>query len=175
MNKITVIAILLCVISSCIKKSTHKELPAEKGEWVKLIDTNSVAGYHLINNQIYGLDVDVFETISISQFLYDYIVDYKPINGVDVETFEVCINNEREPYAKDKRYVYHPHGGVIYDAEDWSAWEYGSDLKIPGADPKTFRYIGKGYAVDKYNMYFCGGKIKWNDSIIDALQKSIYQ
>lgn len=177
MNRTIIIAILiLCLINiSCKQSLSDKELPSGVGEWVKIDSVPQPCGYYLINGKIYGFEIFVDDAVNISQFISEIVANYTPVSDSDPKSFKVCINDDNERYAKDDKSVYYPvYYEEFIEGEYFSITLLGSDLKIPGADPKTFRYIGKGYAVDKRNMYFSGEKIKWNDSIIDALQKNIY-
>lgn len=100
------------------------------------------------------------------------------LKHVDVETFEVNVNPSNDVweqyyglYAKDKQYVYYPTNLHIEEDNNYYDITFDGDIRITDADPKSFKYIGKGYAVDKNNMYYRGDRIKWNDYIIYALQQ----
>ncbi|MDE5555401.1 MAG: DKNYY domain-containing protein [Muribaculaceae bacterium] len=167
--------ILLMALSSCANKETGYnlpyDLPNEVGMWVSVSDTTYTSIYYPVNGSIYATD---FEHDSISTYAFLGQSKLPTLSYVDVRTFEVNINRDGEHYARDKRHVYYPTDIdciMFLDGEDWGCAVFFGDLSIKGADPQTFQYIGKGYAVDKNNMYYRGKKIKWNDRIITALQQ----
>jgi hypothetical protein len=55
----------------------------------------------------------------------------------------------------------------FFDGEEISGEIYRGDLSIKGAAPKTFKYLGDGYAVDKRNMYNKGRIIASNGGIVN--------
>ena len=57
------------------------------------------------------------------------------VKGADVKSF-LTIETDRGIYGKDKNNVYY------------------ENLIIPGADPKTFKYIKDGYSIDKNKAYY---------------------
>lgn len=88
--------ILLCTILylgavSCSKYREFKSI----GKWKSLCNNESVGMYTRIGNKIYGGNAT---GIAINKLT-------SPLNGVDVESFKVCIGSD---YAKDKNHVYYP-------------------------------------------------------------------
>lgn len=170
----------------------------EEGRWVNIKNAPLDCYYVLRGDRIYGVGFDTpLDNIDWDLFWHEFLMPRSTLiiseefgrtskewvrrdssdfalKHVDVETFEVNINSSKDLwerlYAKDKRYVYYPGNIQIDDYNYCYDITFEGDIRIPGADPKTFKYIGKGYAVDKNNMYYKGEKIKWNDYIIEALQ-----
>lgn len=145
--------------------------PIEAGVWFNIEVAPQPCGYYLINNQIYALEAEESpfdKDFSLNDSLIEYTKHYNPVNDVDITTFEVCIANDWSRYARDINYVYYPENSELKDFNDYDFHpiEYGQNLIIPEADPATFKYIGRGYAVDKNNMYRYGKKIEWSDSVI---------
>jgi len=68
------------------------------------------------------------------------------VENADTNSFETIDSNENL-YGKDKSNVY-----------------YNNEI-IPGADPKTFKYIKEGYAIDKNKAYY------YKDSIENSSSK----
>ena len=191
---IGVLLLIACNTKDTKQFSEQKHPITETGNWVNISNAPLDCGYLLHNNKIYGvgitasvedIDWDLFWTEFLrSQFDTLYyrvngkVVDFTiedntahPIKYVDIPSFLVNTNEDGELYAKDKNYVYYPLDMYIFDYYDYYDISFEGDIRIPGADPKSFKYIGKGYAVDKNNMYYKGEKIKWNNYIIDALQQ----
>lgn len=167
----------------------------ENGDWVNIKDAPVKCGYLLHDNKVYGVAIDVpIDTINWDVFWKEFlapqydtifirekgkIVGYKiedntirPISYVDIQSFKVSINSDGKYYAKDKNYVYCPTSFKVTDYNNYYDLTFEGDIRILGIDPKTFKYLGKGYAVDKKYMYWNGDRIKWNDHIITALQQS---
>lgn len=122
----------------------------DNGVWVPVPIGESVMGYDNIGGKIYwgyivGMDFTEDECL-----------------GADIETFRVCKGTE---YARDKHRVYYPHDEICYDGVDCGG-VVAEKIVLDGANPSRFRYIGDGYAVSGNQMYLNGGKIEWNDSII---------
>lgn len=177
-----IIFILLILSTSCINKnkdSLQYETSNEVGVWVSVNDTTYTSSYYLIEDSIYAGSIDLLNQ-SPREFFLDCIKNYPgfapPLTDVDIKSFEVNINQDMAPYARDKNKVYYQtatlNGIEMFFDDDYGGGViYSEDISINGADPKTFKYIGKGYAVDKSNMYYRGEKIKWNEHIIVALQQ----
>lgn len=145
--------------------------PIDIGLWVDIQEAPEPCGYYLIDNQIYALEPEYEELkhFSIKDSLKQYIRHYNPVNDTDVPSFKVCITKTHyDRYAKDINHVYYPENAELIEYIDkgFHPIEYGQNLIIDGADPATFKYIGRGYAVDKNNMYRFGKKIEWSDSVI---------
>lgn len=124
----------------------------------------SIYTYYLLhNNSIYGCYLDNLNDVS----------RISPLEGVDVSSFEVCKDTE---YARDINRVYYPVLAVAIDGENYGYtyfkdyivrrdWLFG--LLSTTANPKTFKYINDGYAIDGITMYRYGKKVKWNWDILD--------
>lgn len=165
------------LLSSCANKDKNPDLsldlPNEVGKWVSVSDTSYASWYYLIEGDIYAgwITLDESPREFFLSCKYECPDFAPPLTDVDIASFEVNINNDDEPYAKDKRCVYYPTGPIFFDGYNGGGEIYFDDISIKGADPLSFRYIGKGYAVDKNYMYYRGKRIEWNDSIITALQR----
>lgn len=164
--------ITILAIASCTP-DYHVDIP-DKGDWVRLVDDNNQEGYCFFNNKVYGVELSISDTTG----LYQFMTDLQPLpilQNADAATFEVCINSDFEPYAKDAFNVYYhsPSGTIYFDGEVVSGEIYYNIFVINGADPLTFKYMGDGYAADKNNMYFRGVKIDWNDRIVESLRTKL--
>lgn len=165
---------VLLFFSSCANKNVN--LPNEVGTWVNLSDTTYTSCYYLIENSIYVGYISLIDE-SPRDFLLDCKHNYPgfapPLTGVDIASFEVNINSDDEPYAKDKRFVYYPvESPIFFDGYNGGGEIYSGDISIKDADPLSFQYIGKGYAIDKNSMYYRGRRVEWNDSVIAALREN---
>lgn len=150
LNVVIVFLVLLCLVS-CTDNTNNKDA----GIWVRLEEGKSIDGYLLIDNHIYGGE-------------FDYVKDLKgipPLEGVDIKTFEVC---KGSGYARDKNYVYYPIRILACDGEDYGylcyveyivKTNYFYGLFSIYANPRTFRYIGDGYAVDGSTLFYRGKKV----------------
>lgn len=157
----TIILILLISLFSCagnVKEyNLPYDLPDEIGMWVSVSDTTYESSYHLIRDSIYACEVCFADGCS-----YDYSTFVPPLPYVDVASFEVNINKDKSPYARDKNNVYfqtiNPNGGreIFFEGEYCDGVIYSGDLSIKEADPQTFKYIGCDYASDRNNIYFEG-------------------
>ena len=180
---IVVILILLVSLTSCISNDNGNNLPYnlpnEVGIWVSVSDTTYNSFYYLIGDSIYaGQFTLTYKSSPRDFFLYirdnpgDLLTFVEPLTDVDVASFEVNINRDLSPYARDKKSVYYLavyylDGGVDFiDGEDWGAEIYSGNMSIKGADPLTFQYIGNDYAIDKEHMYHKGKCIPWDENII---------
>lgn len=128
----------------------------DKGNWVKLQESQKINGYLKIGKNIYGGD---FDSCSLK-----YI---DPLYGVDAGSFEVCINSG---YARDKNHVYYPILETYREAETWGASRY-DEYVVQGASPKSFKFIGDCYGIDGYTMYRMGEKVKWDDAVFNHYKK----
>ena len=170
--KYNIYIIFLIIFLSTCSPDIH-DVNFEKGEWVEIKNANNKNGYCIIEDQVYGAWIYLADTIDLEEYLLEIQSELKPLSYSDSKTFEVCINPDGEPYARDTNNVYYPsvENILFFDGDDIGGEIYDSNIRINGADPKSFKYIGKGYAVDKNNMYYKGEKIKWNNHIISALQQ----
>ena len=177
MKSLACLVSIIAVLVSCSSRHNNS-LPEnetdhllEKGRWVSIKDANGENGYCLFENKIYGLDLGLRETADLNRRIRELQPLY-PLYGSDAETFEVCINSDYEPYGRDAHNVYYHDlsSTEFFDGEEVGGEIYRGDLSIKGADPKTFKYLGDGYAVDKRNMYHEGKTIAWDGGIINLLQ-----
>ena len=156
----------LIIIFLMILSCTHNgyEGAIANGSWVHLGNREREGWYLRVDNYIYGSDVTEIKCC---------IKYNKPLKGVDANTFEAEQNSD---YAKDKNHVYYP---LQVRCEDWLKDDeegcynscYFMEHLIKGADPKTFKYLGDGYAVDRRHMYDEGREIPWDNEIIKRYQK----
>ncbi len=176
---IIIIILLVFSSSSCVNNknsdSLPYDLPNECGTWVNLSDTIYESPYCLVEDSIYFGYLTLINITPREFFLRCKLTRPNfapPLTGVDVESFEVNINKDKSPYARDKKSVYYPSGTVYGGGPEFFDSTYGGgelyygDISIKGADPQTFQYIGDGYAIDKEHMYYKGMCIPWNENII---------
>lgn len=160
-----IIFVTLCLIGlSCFFEQKQCD---DQGIWVKLFEDIPEGGYVLHNNQIYGCYVD-----SISD-----IKRVPPMENVDISSFEVCRGTG---YARDKNHVYYPLKLVAVDGEDFGFTFFEEyvlkkkflwDVICLDVNPKTFIYIGEGYAIDGNIMFRYGQRIKWNSNVLEKNYK----
>ena len=157
--------LIMLFITGCKKYDTSGI--KDNGEWVSIYDAPVSSQYILHNNKVYGLgfvNKDSIPWDEVWSYPHPYPVDY-----IDIRSLYINVDDTWCKYAKDGRYVY--CSAIHYTFCDGDSdliifAEFYGDIRIPGADPKTFKYLGDGYAVDKNGMYSCGERIEWNDSII---------
>lgn len=155
----------LSVITSCNSSSL-----VEKGDWINIKEAPISCGYLLYKGEIYGVHVEETEEIRWDEVWSRKLKNWlSPIMYADIETFEVNINDEEQFYAKDKNNVYYPVDRSLFEGYIPYSSTFEGNIVIPNADPKTFKYLGEGYAVDKSHMYYEGKKINWDDSIVAYL------
>lgn len=144
----------------------------EKGQWISIKDTTNKSEYCLIDGHIYAGWIVSDEYNSARSFFQANKKYFPHLTDVDIETFEINKNEDNEPYARDKNKIYYPQlfNTEFFDGDTDGGEIYFGDISIKEADVKTFKYIGKGYAIDKNNMYYKGSKIQWNDSILDRFK-----
>lgn len=155
---------ILLFLAGCNKYDTSGII--DNGEWISIYDAPISSNYILHNDSVYG--ICFYNRDSIDWDIVWESPNLFPIENVDIETLYINLTDNKCNYAKDDKYVYCPTGYMCYDTEvelPFSTTFHG-DIRIPEADPKTFKYLGDGYAVDKNGMYSCGYKIEWDDSII---------
>ena len=157
---------IIAIICICFFVFYKQDRFEDKGIWVKLSEDIPEGGYLLHNNYVYGCYLDTLSDID----------KIPPLKGVDVSTFEVCKGTE---YARDKNRVYYPVRTISIDGEDFGYTyfeeyilkkEYLYGLLSDDANPKSFKYIGEGYAIDGNIMFRYGKRIKWNNSFIEKTQ-----
>ena len=158
-----IIAFLLTIIIVCLIVLHKQNQYEDNGLWVKLSENIPEGGYLLHDNHIYGCYLDSLSDID----------KISPLDGVDVSSFEVCKGTD---YARDKNRVYYPIHAVAVDGEDFGYTvfkeyvlkkEHLYGMISVDVNPKSFIYIGEGYAVDGNNMFRYGQKIKWDSHIFD--------
>ncbi|MFM2393802.1 MAG: hypothetical protein RLZZ546_1784 [Bacteroidota bacterium] len=113
--------------------------------WVRLNDKERIGGYTRIGDSIFG---------------GEFLCNIKPLENIDINTFEVLIGTK---YAKDKKHVYFPLEIICYEYSDCGSCYY-SKVVIPKANPKSFTYLGKDYATDNKWVYFRGKLINGADA-----------
>jgi len=143
--------ICICIFVLYKHNQNHYE---DKGVWIKLSENIPEGGYILHNNYIYGCYLDT-------------LIDIKrvsPLEGVDVSSFEVCKGTD---YARDKNRVYYPILIIAVDGEDFG-YSYFKEYVLRkdclfglfsiDVDPKSFKYLGDGFATDGNTMFRYGQK-----------------
>jgi hypothetical protein len=119
---------------------TEEYVEDNKG-WILLEDKVSVDGYTRIGDSIFGGEI---------------ACNIRPLKKIDIKTFEVLPGTK---YARDINHVYYPLAIPCIDYSDCGVCFYGKII-INEANPETFKYLGKEYAVDGHNAYFRGEKIQ---------------
>ncbi len=159
------ISLLLCIgfISLSCTHSGYEDA-IDNGNW-RILENFEREGWYLkVNNNIYGCD----------EINIECCIKYnEPLQDIDVESFLIAENCD---YSKDKTHVYYPLLIRCADllgesSEDCNDYCYFIEYIIDGADPKTFKYLGDGYAVDRRHMYDEGREIPWDNEIIKRYQK----
>lgn len=120
-----------------------KEL-VDKNIWTSLSDKERIDGYTRIGDSIFGGEI---------------ACNVKPLKNIDVKSFKVLAGTK---YAKDINHVYYPLLIPCIDYEDCGVCYYGK-LIIEGANPSTFRYLGKDYATDEKLVFFRGNVLPGAD------------
>ncbi len=126
------------------------------GTWVILKDGESIDGYTRSGNLIYG-------------GYLDSLIYYPSMSKVDIQTFEVCVGSG---YARDKKRVYYPIKEICIDATTYGDC-YFEDYIVKNADPKSFKYLHDGYAIDGKRMYLDGKNIKWKEEILKSIKTPV--
>ncbi len=121
----------------------------DKGCWVGLKEGESIDGYTRSGNLIFG-------------GYLDSLVYYPSMSKVDVQTFEVCVGSG---YARDKKRVFYPIKITCIDAMIYGGC-YFEEYIVKSANPKSFKYLYDGYAIDGKKMYRHGKKIKWQKGVL---------
>ena len=148
---ITGFSILALIGAVCLYYANMPQVE-DKGEWVKLQESQKINKWRRIGDKIYGGDIELGDL----QF-------FTPLKYVDVESFMVCMNSA---YAKDKNHVYYPIVEICIDAETWGG-SYFKEYVVDGVSPKSFKFIGDDYGIDGYSMYRAGEKVKWNKEVFN--------
>jgi len=112
-----------------------------KLEWTTLNDKESVDGYTRIGDSLFGGEISC---------------NVKPLNGIDLKSFKVLPGTK---YAKDDNRIYYPIEIPCEDYSDCGVCYFGKII-VEGANPKTFKYLGKDYATDGINAFFRGKLIE---------------
>ena len=161
---LSAVLLIMLLITGCKRYDTSGI--KDNGEWLSIYDVPITSNYILHDDSVYGICFEYIDSINWDTFWSE--PPRVPIDNVDIETLYINTYDSKYNYAKDAKYVYCPTSYWYSDTEvalPYSKW-FDGDIRIPGADPKTFKYLGDGYAVDKNGMYSCGERIEWNDSII---------
>ena len=92
--------------------------------------------------------------------------EYVPkVSDADANTFMIDIGSN---YAKDQKNVYWwEYDEDVLEYDEWPAGHYSPVGIIKGADSRTVRSLGSGFACDKNTMYFRGRKIEWDNRFFD--------
>ena len=156
--------LIVLFITGCNKYDTSGI--KDNGVWVSIYEAPISSNYILYNDSVYGICLNNLDSIDWDIIRED--PQLFPIENIDIKTLYININDNVCNYAKDAKYVYCPTCYWCNDSEGWQPYSktFDGDIRISKADPKTFKYLGDGYAVDKNGMYSCGYKIEWDDSII---------
>lgn len=161
-----IMRIFVCIfisvaICSCGQQHSKREIKdgrlpvVDKGVWVKINEGEIVEGYRKIEGELYWGYYDPDECISLFPAKIEDV-------DIDMESFRICKGSD---YAKDKNRIYYPSRQIAADGEDFGA-TYAEKHVLEGADVKTFKYIGNGYAVDRHHMYSDGFIIPWDNEVI---------
>lgn len=128
-----------------IVDKTEEYVKANK-MWTKLEDRVTVDGYTRIGDSIFGGEI---------------ACNIEPLENIDIQTFEVLPGTK---YARDKNHIYYPLVIPCIDYTDCGVCFYG-EVIIKDANPKTFKYLGNEYAVDRRKAYFRGEQIPNADGL----------
>lgn len=163
--------LFLCMAGGCMSHDISDI--EDNGQWVSIYNAPLTCGYILHDDKIFGILIDMAEAYDEKTFWVDNIDEAMLIPNADISTFEVNLaDNCAQPYAKDKNNVYCPIDVTYYEWADEAYEAYSmvfcGRIIVDGADPKTFKYLGNEYAVDKNHMYLRGERIKWDDGIIET-------
>lgn len=153
-KKTFILLTLLAIVINCYGQNKYykpkgivnktKYYQQDSSQWVTLNDKERVDGYTRIGDSIFGGEI---------------ACNIEPLKGIDVATFKVWPGTK---YAKDKNHVYYPLSILCDDYVDCGVCFY-SKIIIKGANPETFRYLGKEYASDGENAYYRGELVKEAD------------
>lgn len=143
----SVFILLILVINHCCGQNKYfrptditditDKLVAGEVHWTPLKNKERIDGYTRINNAIYGGEIDC---------------NISPLKDVDANSFEAFPGSF---YGIDKNRVYYPIMKNCVDYEDCGVCYY-KDYVVEGANPKSFKYLGKDYAVDGSKVYYRG-------------------
>ncbi len=105
--------ILLMLLMSCVNDNSRNklsyDLPHEVGNWVCVKDSSNVSMYCVVDGEVYAGCIDSDEHSTLYSFFRESKSHFPPVINVDVESFQVNINEDNEPYARDKNNVYYPN------------------------------------------------------------------
>lgn len=162
---IYVILLLSVFIQACnTRQSSECDIMDENG-WIGIAKAPQPCGYYLVEGKIFAFEVEMPDTVGINALIKRHAMSNAyPISGADPKSFRVCINNDRERYAKDRRNVYYAGDGEYIDGLDFNIIDNTNTVRVIDANPQTFRYIGCGYATDGSNVYYKGINIAGADS-----------
>lgn len=170
--------LFLISMTSCSNNGFHKDKSI-----LSDIDKKTIKNYHRFNDIAKWLPID---TCSIDGYwvkrqkfprqdtiYWNYGTTPGYISNADIETFVI---GKDTYYAKDLNNVYFPIQVFDNIEEDvvWSPNSTSFATIIDGADPKTFKCIGEGFAVDKKHMYFFGEEIPWDNKFLDKGNREKY-
>lgn len=153
-----IVSCMLVLLSLCGCGPKGYDEVSDAGVWRSLSDGEECGCYHRRGNWIYS-----------GYFIGkpDDDRSYHPMQEIDVNTFMVCVGSD---YAKDENYVFYPIESICEDGEyeDGTGWGgmYVRRYIVDGADPKSFKYLGNGYGIDRRQMYHDGEKIPWDYDVV---------
>lgn len=149
------------------------------GIWQELKENEQRGNFVRIDGDIYVLNVKSECNMTATEFNYveflncesnKSIKNLTKLEGVDLKSFKVCKGTS---YAKDCNHIYIPDNWVKLKSPEFPDLSICSAKKtiVEEADVSTFRYIGDGLAVDRYNMYFYGSKVDMDTLIVNTAMR----
>lgn len=147
-----VIGFTILMLFNYIAESSVLEHIEDNGEWIP-IDT---------------IDIDYYWKRRDSVYWDNQLVEFRKytpaIKEADVNSFVIC---KGEFYSKDKNHVYYPFYQFDLMLDDRVGRDVSEVRIIKDANPKTFKVIGEGFAVDGSKMYFMGENIPYNKGYLN--------
>lgn len=134
----------------------------DSAKWVKLGAETRIDDYWNHHGKIYGGDY--------GDFSFDDLGHFTPLI-CDASSFEVASGTG---YAKDNNHVYYPYYTYFVDTETYGLGPIFKGYVVIGADPKTFKYIGRGYGIDKNRMFLRGEEVSWDETYIKRAVDKAY-
>lgn len=155
-----ILAITIILIAFNCSEHTEYKSAKDVGDWIKMQDSSKIDNYIVFKGNVYCINLVTTD--------FNDLLCTRPLEGADAFSFEVC---KGSLYARDRDHVYYPimKMGVNIDSLWGSVTRFSEvygRVRIDKADPKTFKYIGDGYGIDKKHMYYNGEEISWDDDII---------
>lgn len=156
-----IVAIVCCIQASCSSENRTEATAAESmrcvdnSEWIPLKEKSKMGHYVNTGELVFYTDRNLQEAERI-------IPGDNAMLHADPTTFMVSNMSE---YAKDNDLVYFP----IEEEDVESAvggYVFAKRYIVEGANPRTFKYLGDGYAVDNGTMYKDGLAVNWDSRVI---------